>query len=363
MQTYKVELSSNASKSFRCVLAAQSLDIDVEKKLTHKLEISADLQNDFKIGLIIGASGSGKTTLAKKIFDQQFNEIIIDENKTVLDQFPESLNYDECANLLNSIGLSSVTCWIRPFNTLSNGQKERAKAAIALSKNDFVVIDEWTSVVDRTVAKAMSSCVSRFSKKLNKKLVLISCHYDVIDWIDPDWIIDCNEQKFIDRRLLRQEERERKEKLKFEIRECSKSNWNQFSKYHYLNEKLPGGKNFFYGLFHDQNQIGFMCFSNYVPIKKNTQPIFHANRIVIHPDFVGFGLGSKFLTQTAQFIKNKGIRVMIKMSSIPLYKSLLKNNSWKFLGSDFMTSKPSGNMSRKSGFRNKVRFYKFLYIK
>ena len=64
----------------------------------------------------------------------------------------------------------------------------------------FYAFDEWTSVVDRNVAAVMSHSLQKKARRENKKIVLLSCHYDVLDWLNPDWVIDCNEQKFIDRR-------------------------------------------------------------------------------------------------------------------------------------------------------------------
>ena len=64
MQNYRVRLESPVSTSFRCQKAADSLDIDVSKKSVHELNVSADIETHFNIGLILGASGSGKTTLA-----------------------------------------------------------------------------------------------------------------------------------------------------------------------------------------------------------------------------------------------------------------------------------------------------------
>lgn len=204
MQTYYVILKSDISKTFRCQRAANSLDIDTEKKSIHELKISADLESPFNIGLILGASGSGKTTLAHKIFGDDCFKINLDSEKPIIDQFPENLSYDECANILSGIGLTSVPCWIRPVKTLSNGQKARAEAAyMMINSSNINILDEWTSVVDRTIAKVMSHCVQKFARKNQKKIILLSCHYDVIDWLNPDWIIDCNDGSYIDRRLLR----------------------------------------------------------------------------------------------------------------------------------------------------------------
>ena len=121
------------------------------------------------------------------------------------------------------VGLSAVPCWIRPAITLSNGQKERAEIALQMAREDkLVVIDEWTSVVDRTVGKIMSECIQKWARKSEKQVVLLSCHYDVFDWLQPDWVIDCNKQTYTDRRLLR---RSRKEKLSFDIRPIGRGSW------------------------------------------------------------------------------------------------------------------------------------------
>ncbi len=198
-KTVEVTLQSPVSNSFRCKMAANSLDIDVKKKSIHHLKIeNINIPADWNIGIIYGASGSGKTTLAKKLFGEDCFKVMLDEKKPILEQFPEDWNYEKCQKTLNGMGLSSIPCWIRPVNTLSNGQKARAEAALLMSKNDeLTIIDEWTSVVDRTVAKAMSNCLQKTAKKEKKKIIILSCHYDIIEWLKPDWLIDCNKQQFV----------------------------------------------------------------------------------------------------------------------------------------------------------------------
>lgn len=365
MQTYNVTLVSDVSDSFRCQRAADSLDIDVAKKSVHSLNVVADLSSKFNVGLIVGASGSGKTTLAKQIFGSDCFKFDIDSERPIIDQLPKELSYDECADILAGIGLTSVPCWIRPVKTLSNGQRARAEAALAMVKNQSqIIIDEWTSVVDRTVAKVMSHCVQKFARKNDKQIILLSCHYDVIEWLNPDWIIDCNHQSFIDRRSLPESERKRKEQLEFNIREIDRSSWRYFSKYHYLSERLPGGSLYLYGLFCGENQIGFQCFANYVPTKKNTIPIFHSNRTVIHPDYAGMGLGIKVINETSRLMKQKGFKIMAKFSSTPIYRSMVKNPEWKLCEIKRQIGKMSvrGNIGRKEGYRENIKTYSFEYV-
>lgn len=364
---HSVELSSPPSNSFRCTKAANSLDIDLNKKLTHKLTINGDLESNYNVGLIVGSSGSGKTTLAKKVWGADVFKEVLDLSRPVIDQFPEEMTYDDCANALNGVGLTQVPCWIRPAGTLSNGQRFRAEIALQIAfGHEHIVIDEWTSVVDRTVAKAMSFCIQKHARRTGKKIVLLSCHYDVIEWLEPDWIVDCNLQSYEDRRLLRQS---RTEKLHFEVRECSRDSWKNFSRYHYLSENLPGGFNVFYGLFHNDNQIGFTAFSNYTHHskdhkEKHIKKIMHSNRTVIHPDYVGLGLGVHFINHTCLDMVGRGYDVRAKFSSIPVYKALIKHKELWRLEKITRDTKidVGGNMNRHGGFRLMVKCFVFRFI-
>ena len=363
MKKYVVDLKSTASNSFMAVRAAQSMDIDIEKKLHHHLEIDCDIETDFNVGIIVGNSGSGKTTLAKQMFGTECFESRLSYELPIIDQFPDAMSYDDRANILNSIGLSQVVCWIRPVATLSNGQRFRAEAALKIAyakDSEIVAIDEWTSVVDRTVAKAMSYALQKAARRHNKKFVLCSCHYDVIEWLEPDWIVDCNKQEYTNRRLLRPE---RQERLNFEIREVHSSTWKMFSRYHYLSEKLPGGKIYCFGLFHNDQQIGFQCFANYRPTLKGETAMYHFNRTVIHPDYVGLGLGVKLINETSKHMREKyDYIIMGKFSSVPVYKALSKSPQWRLVDFGFDTPKLEINGKARKSVRKKVKWFSFRYI-
>ena len=161
--------------------------------------------------------------------------------------------------------------------------------------------------------------------------------------------------------------KKRKEKLRFEVKKVSKQSWPFFSKYHYLSEKLPGGICYYYGLFDGENQIGFQCFANYKPKAKRKQWIFHSNRLVIHPDYVGLGIGIHFVNEASRLLKKEkpDIRIMAKFSSLPMFRHRQKSDLWKLLKINRKMNKyvVGGNMLRKSGFREKgVTTFSYEYV-
>lgn len=124
---------------------------------------------------------------------------------------------------------------------------------------------------------------------------------------------------------------------------------------------------YLYGLFHNDNQIGFQCFANYTPHKKGTKIIYHSNRTVIHPDYNGLGLGILLINSTSELLNNKiDCRIMAKFSSVPVFKAMIKQKDWIYLGENRLMGKmkTGGNMIRRGGFReNGVKTYNFEYKK
>jgi len=360
MRNYHLKLEAKANdKDYYIKRAANSVDLDIQKKLTHEVSIDGNLESDYNIGLIIGNSGSGKTTFAESIFKKEIFKSNVKADKSIIEQFNDDMEYNERAKALSSIGLNSIPCWIKPFGILSNGEKTRAEIALRLSKNDIIGIDEFTSVVDRDIAKIMSHSIQKFVRKNNKRIICLSPHRDIVEWLNPDWIIDMNDQKFIDRRLLHKNY-QRKEQLKFDIREVGRETWKHFSKYHYLSDRLCGGKNYLYGLFLKDKQIGFVAFSNYVP---HNQKLLHSNRIVVLPEYTGFGLGLRMADLCSENLKTKGFEIWIKMSNISTVKSCLSSDKWKLkrISSNFEKGQIKSKMN-KYGRRNFVKTYSFKFM-
>ena len=118
--------------------------------------------------------------------------------ESIKEHFKGSINIeDKKWNVGLIVGFATVWSWLKPYSVLSNGEKMRVDLAKSiLSEKEIIVFDEFTSVVDRTIAKTASFAIQKAIRKLNKKFVAVACHYDIVDWLEPDWIYDTNKKEF-----------------------------------------------------------------------------------------------------------------------------------------------------------------------
>ena len=126
------------------------------------------------------------------MFDENLIKNFEYKAKSVVDDMPKNVSIDDITKMFYSVGFGSVPSWLKPYSVLSNGEKMRVDLARALLEKDFVVFDEFTSVVDRQVAQTSCIAINKAIKKSNKKFVAVSCHYDILDWLQPDWVFDTN---------------------------------------------------------------------------------------------------------------------------------------------------------------------------
>jgi ABC-type ATPase with predicted acetyltransferase domain len=146
--------------------------------------LPSELPDDFGIGLIVGASGSGKSILLREFGETAGSSW--EPRRSIAAHFSSA---EEAAERFYAVGLNSVPVWRLPYAVLSNGQKFRADLARVLA--DDAVVDEFTSVVDRNVAISASRALRSYVDRVGlRRLVLASCHRDVIAWLRPDWLID-----------------------------------------------------------------------------------------------------------------------------------------------------------------------------
>lgn len=187
MSSFNIIKTSKVSNSFRTNVIKGMFEID-KNEISEQFVGEINLPESWNVGLIYGASGTGKSTIAKQLFPAQYIRGFVYNKDSVIDDMPESCDVKTITKTFSNVGFASVPSWLKPYDVLSNGEKMRVDLARAiLEKQDFIVFDEFTSVVDRQVAKFGSHTLQKAVRKMNKKFVAVSCHKDIIDWLEPDW--------------------------------------------------------------------------------------------------------------------------------------------------------------------------------
>jgi GNAT superfamily N-acetyltransferase len=253
-------------------------------------DLAADLpidDDDWKIGLVVGPSGSGKTSIGRALFGGgAVYEPAWPQDEPIIDAIAPGGDFNAVTGALASVGLGDVPAWLRPYAVLSNGERFRANLARLVSDAPAAaVVDEFTSVVDRQIAKMGALAFQKAWRRTDGKCVLLSCHYDVVDWLEPDWVFDTAMRQYAGRRLWR------RPKFELEIWETDWRYWPLFEPHHYL--KLP-------------RMIAAKCYVGAV----EREPVCHlavstanrggkaearACRLVVMPEWQGAGVGLRFL--------------------------------------------------------------------
>ena len=297
---------------------------DIQNKEESNVIVEANLENlpkEWNIGVVYGGSGTGKTTILKKYFKKEMDKSYFDNSKSLISNF-DWLEPKDATFLLSAMGLSSVPTWLRPFNTLSNGEQYRANLAYIVgsaSENEVILIDEYTSVVDRDVAKAMSNALQKYIRRSNKKIVLASCHFDIMEWLQPDWIYSPSKGRLEIAPSLRQP------KIELQIVRCRYETWKLFKQHHYLTEDLNKAANNYLVLWNEQP----ICFIGVLPFPGvGDEKTRRISRIVVLPDFQGLGLGKNILNYISSLYAKNESTMYIRTMSPALGLALAKDNNW-----------------------------------
>lgn len=262
-----------------------------------EFEVRADLPlegTDWKIGLIVGPSGSGKSTIGRHIFPgvQPYDLYAgWPEDAAIVEAVlpGQSGVFDQVTGAFSAVGLGDVPAWLRPFHALSNGQQFRAGLARLICEAPPVaVVDEFTSVVDRQIARIGAAAFGKAWRRTGGQVVLLSCHYDVAEWLQPDWVYDTCSGKFA-RDCLR------RPGIELEICEVGPDYWPYFEPHHYLKlNPMP----------HSQYYVGFVAGKPVAHLA--VSPWFHqhnsvrACRMVVMPEWQGAGVGMRFLNEVCR---------------------------------------------------------------
>jgi GNAT superfamily N-acetyltransferase len=358
MPTIDVELDCPVYDSFRVRQIAGMFDVPLAERVRERWQVEVpELTDDWRIGLIVGPSGSGKSTLARRLFGpaggadipacrvegqlqggrqeclphlQMFDGFAPwPADRAVVDCLGE-LPTRTIAGLFTSVGFSSPPSWIKSYAVLSTGERFRCDLARALAgamiakENDpaarpIVAIDEFTSVVDRTVAHVASAAIAKGvrGETLGCRFVAVTCHYDVEPWLTPDWTIDMASRTCQRRRL-------RRPPIELELFRCRREAWSLFARHHYLSGQLARAVRCFLATWHD-TPVAFCAMLSAIGRPGH----WRISRIVTLPDFQGIGIGMRVAEAVAECHRGEGHRVHVTASHPALVAHCSRSPLWR----------------------------------
>jgi hypothetical protein len=319
---------SAVNRTARVMQVEGIFDVPPSQRSAEQWSVNLALPEQWNIGVIVGPSGSGKTTVAREIFgDHLVTGWQWPEDKSILDGFPASLGIKEITALLSSVGFSSPPSWLRPFHVLSNGEQFRVTMARTLAEMPSIaVVDEFTSVVDRTVAQIGSAAIAKTVRRRKQQLIAVTCHYDVLEWLEPDWVYEPATDALSVGRLLQ------RPCIELEIARVHSSAWEMFRKHHYLDHAL------------NSTAVCFCAFWRGVPIAftavlhfphATAKNIKREHRTVCLPDFQGVGVGNRMSAYIGSVCRGLGYRWMSQTSHPAMIRARAASAVWK------MTAKPN----------------------
>lgn len=314
-------------------------DISPASVSVEKWDVDIELPREWNVGLIVGPSGSGKTTLANELFGDAIGDVWEwPLDRSIVDGFPSGMSIKEITGILSSVGFSSPPSWLRPYRALSNGEQFRAIMARTLAEMpELCVVDEFTSVVDRTVAQIASAAIQKTVRRRQQKFVAVSCHYDVAEWLEPDWIYEPHLGRLTAGRLLRRPQ------IELQIKRVHYDAWRIFRKHHYLNTELNVSSRCFCAFLND-SPVAFSAILHFThPRRKKTK---REHRTVTLPDYQGVGIGNALSDAMGAMCKSLGYSFISTTSHPGMIQSRTRSNRWKMTRNSSLVSGGSGREGR-----------------
>jgi ABC-type glutathione transport system ATPase component len=137
--------------SYRAARVKSLFNVESGADFALDAELPID-DGEWRIGVVVGPSGSGKSSIGAALGNAY--DPVWPGDRPVIDVIAPEGDFNAATGALSAVGLGSVPTWLRPFPVLSNGEKFRATLArLVCEAPRFAVVDEFSSVVDRQIAR------------------------------------------------------------------------------------------------------------------------------------------------------------------------------------------------------------------
>lgn len=335
-----VDNRTEPSNSYRAARVKSLFNATDEQATRFTLTADLDLPAEWSIGVIAGPSGSGKTSLGRQVWGEEFvysAEGAWPADAPIVDVIAPGGDFDAVTGALAQAGLGDVPTWLRPYPVLSMGQRFRADLARVIAEApDRVVFDEFTSVVDRQIACVGAGAFAKAWRRTRGQAILLTCHYDVLDWVEPDWVFDTATRHFQTKECLQY----RRPRIDVEVRLGGWDLWPFFKPHHYLDSpNMPGGK-CYVGFVDGEPVVHLGVATSAVNVRGRSGrvvPTFEARacRMVTLPEWQGAGIGMRFLNHVCQLqldgvgVKPRRLTTMFHTSHPQLAAGLRRSPLWR----------------------------------
>lgn len=351
MSRVDLDLSIDVVRTPRVQQLEGMFDVPEAKRQTVNYHFDVPLERQpWQVGLIVGPSGAGKSSVARALFGDAIVEgYDWEPTKSIVDSFAGSMSIRDVTGALSSVGFSSPPSWMKPFHVLSNGEKFRATLARALvDERPLIVIDEFTSVIDRTVARIGSCAVAKAVRRHpTKRFVAVSCHDDIIEWLQPDWTLEPHVGRFTWRSL------QRRPPIELLIKRTSPDLWSLFAPHHYLTADINRSALCF-AAYYEGRPIAFDAWLPFVGRTKDGRPARRGHRTVCLPDYQGVGIGRAIFDTIASAWAGIGVRAFSRTAHPAEISSRRRGGLWRFKRFGF-SARDAGELKGRSSARTLTR--------
>lgn len=316
-----VSVETDVSRSARARQLEGMFDVPGAPKQQQRWQLDVPIEErDWNVGLIVGPSGAGKSTILRDAFGAERE--LTWEGKSVVDCFDKSHSMQEIAAACQAVGFNTIPAWLRPHHVLSNGERFRvhmARLLLEAQSDETIVVDEFTSVVDRQVAQIGAHAVAKHVRRNGQRFVAATCHYDVLDWLQPDWVIEPATRTFTWRSVQPRPE------LEVSISAVPYAAWELFAPFHYLTAELNKAARCFV-LFVGDQPAAFAGVLHRPHAKARN--IKGVSRLVTLPDWQGLGLAFVLVDALGAAYKTIGQRLRTYPAHPALIKGFDRSRSW-----------------------------------
>ena len=278
------------------------------------------LPSEWSIIAIVGQSGVGKTGLLQKLKTYRPTKPVWNEKPVV--EHIHSKPKMAC-KWLSCVGFNSMPSWLKKYSVLSMGERYRVTCAWMLARFHTLYFDEYTSTLDRDTAMSLSNSLHKTIHRENKRMIVATCHKDVLEHLKPCYVIDLDKEQVFDTRGL-----DRQSTKTLELVKCHRSYWNYFAPHHYLTGDIPQQTKTFLVKWKETGKI--IGFTSCQTLPSGTmQNAYICSRTVCLPQFQGMGMGIKINELLAQYMVGQGKRYFVKTSHPVVGEYHEKSSNWR----------------------------------